>query len=173
VGATQLDISGTSFEFISRESLRDFDRDIANLPYIFRDPHSLDKKIDPRKLQFGSRIDKASGKREEYFTVKEVISPELIRLNNDLVVRLIGVKENPIVNGKAKDFIRSTTKGKRVFLRYDETKYDKDNHLLCYLYLDNKTFINAHLVKQRLVNVDTRFDYKYQERFLKLLTQGS
>ena len=30
------------------------------LPYIFKDPHTLDKKIDVKKLQFGSKIDKDS-----------------------------------------------------------------------------------------------------------------
>ncbi len=33
---------------------------------------------------------------KEYFSVKEVISPELIKLNNGLTVRLIGVKEKKI-----------------------------------------------------------------------------
>ena len=34
----------------------DFGRAAAQLPYVFRDPVPFDKKIDPRKLQFGSRI---------------------------------------------------------------------------------------------------------------------
>jgi site-specific DNA-methyltransferase (adenine-specific) len=29
---------------------------IEALPYIFQDPHKLDKKIDPQKKSFGSRI---------------------------------------------------------------------------------------------------------------------
>ena len=41
-------------------------------------------------------------------------------------------------------------KGKRVFLKYDEIKYDSENYLLCYLYLENKTFINAHLLKKEI-----------------------
>jgi len=31
---------------------------IEQLPYQFKDPHKLDKKTDPRKLTFGSRIEK-------------------------------------------------------------------------------------------------------------------
>ncbi|HWR81800.1 MAG TPA: site-specific DNA-methyltransferase [Candidatus Deferrimicrobium sp.] len=34
--------------------------DFDGLPYLFRDPLKLDKKVDPRKLNFGSRVD-ASG----------------------------------------------------------------------------------------------------------------
>ena len=51
-----------------------FDR----LPYIFRDPHRMDKKIDVKKLQFGSSIDGSSTKRDDLFSVKQVISPEKI-----------------------------------------------------------------------------------------------
>jgi len=35
---------------------KDFTEDIKKLPYIFKDPISFDKKVDPRKLQFGSVI---------------------------------------------------------------------------------------------------------------------
>ena len=33
-----------------------FEERIKNLPYIFRDPHRMDKKVDPQKKNFGSRI---------------------------------------------------------------------------------------------------------------------
>ncbi len=105
----------------------DFIQEIQRQPYIFKDPHILDKKIDVKKLQFGSKIDKdSSSQREELFTVKEVISPEKLRLSNDLTVKLIGIKEDPIIKGKATDFLIEKTKGKRVFLKYDNIKYDKE-----------------------------------------------
>ena len=150
----------------------DFVQEIQKQPYIFQDPHTLDKKIDVKKLQFGSKIDKeSSNQREEMFTVKEVISPEKIRLNNDLTIKLIGIKEDPIINGKATDFLIDKTKGKRVFLRYDNIKYDKENNLLCYLYLENKTFVNAHLIKSGLVDVDNNIEFKYKEKFINLKNQ--
>ena len=43
--------------------------------------------------------------------------------------------------------------------------YDQDNNLLCYLYLQNKTFLNAHLIKEGLVDVDTSIDYKLKRKF--------
>jgi 16S rRNA G966 N2-methylase RsmD len=166
----QKDLNGTTYEFLQQNQLNDFEKEIQKLPYIFKDPHTLDKKIDVKKLQFGSKIDKdSSTKREELFTVKEVISPEKIRLNNDLTVKLIGVKEDPIINGKATSFLIEKTKGKRVFLKYDIVKHDSENNLLCYLYLENKTFINAHLIKNGLVQVDSDIDFKYKDKFLNLL----
>jgi site-specific DNA-methyltransferase (adenine-specific) len=169
----QKDLNGTTYEFLQQKSVTtDFKKEIQKLPYIFKDPHTLDKKIDVKKLQFGSKIDKnSSTKREEFFTVKEVISPEKIRLSNDLTVKLIGVKEDPNINGKATSFLIEKTKGKRVFLKYDKVKYDSEKNLLCYLYLENKTFINAHLIKNGLVQVDSDIDYKYKDKFLKLLHQ--
>ncbi len=158
-----------TYNFISQEK-HDFDykKDVENLSYVFKNPHSFDKKIDLKKLQFGSKLDKNGSKREEYFSVKEVISPEVIKLNNDLTVRLIGVKEKTEINGKAKEYLISKTKGQKVFLKYDEQKYDDKNRLLCYLYLQNKTFINAHLIKNKLVEVDLSNEYKYKSKFISL-----
>lgn len=165
----QADIYGTTFEFLEQTSKADFESEISKLPYIYKDPHKLDKKVDPKKLQFGSKIDKDSATiRENLFTVKEIISPEKVRLNNGLVIKLIGIKEDPFINGRATEYLREKTKGQKVFLRYDNLKYDKDNHLLCYLYLENKTFVNAHLIKSGLVRVDNEIDFKYKTKFQNL-----
>lgn len=164
----QNNLDGTKYEILSQNTTIDFDNEIKNLPYIFKDPHVFDKKIDPKKLQFGSKIDKeSSNKRVELFSVKEVISPEIIRLNNDVLIRLIGIKENKGINGKAKLFLEQKTKGKRVFMKFDEQKYDKDNNLLCYLYLENKTFLNAHLIKNGLVDLECS-KHKYIQKFTTL-----
>ncbi len=98
--------------------------------------------------------------------VKEIISPELIRLNNNIVVRLIGVKEAKKANGKAIEFLKIKTKGQKVFLKYDETKHDKNNNLLVYLYLKNKTFLNAHLIKNGFAEVDLSYNFKNKNRFI-------
>jgi len=142
---------------------------IKELPYQFVDTHKLDKKVDVKKLQYGSKIDaESSGQREEYFTVKEIISPELIKLNNDLIIRLIGIKQNPAMNGQDIAFLREKLKGKRVFLRHDDVKYDNDNRLMAYLYLENKTFINAHLVKAGMAKVDENKEFRYKKKFLEI-----
>jgi len=163
-----------SYEFISQRNVHlDFKKEIENQPYIFKDPHKLDKKIDVKKLQFGSKLDNNGSKREEYFSVKEIISPELLKLSNDLIVRLIGVKENVEVNGKAKEFLINKTRGQKVYMKYDEQKYDDKDQLLCYLYLQNKTFINAHLIKEKLVLVDTAINFKYKNKFIHLLENNN
>lgn len=154
-------------EIIKQPELKiDFKRRIKDLPYQFVDTHKLDKKNDIKGMQYGSKIDKNStGKREEFFSVKEIISPELIRLNNDLIIRLIGIKQNPAINGKATEYLTRKVLGKKVFLKYDEVKHDKENNLMVYLYLENKTFINAHLLKEKLALVDNSVIFKYKKKF--------
>jgi site-specific DNA-methyltransferase (adenine-specific) len=100
--------------------------------------------------------------------VKDIISPELLILNNGLKIRLLGVKENKKKNGEAVNFLKEKTKGQKVSIKFDNIKYDEENNLLCYLYLWNKTFINAHLIKNGLADVDTAYDYKYKAKFLNL-----
>ncbi|MFZ5515528.1 MAG: DNA methyltransferase [Candidatus Zhuqueibacterota bacterium] len=166
LNVNQTDIEGTQYNFLSDSLKKDLKKEIEKLPYIFKDPHKLDKKIDLKKLQFGSRIDQDSSKRQEYYTVKEVLSPILLKLNNDLVIRLLGLKDKKIVNSEAMEFLVEKIKGQKVFLKFDDKKYDEQNRLLCYLYLKNRTFINAHLLKKGLAEVDTTIDFKYKNNFL-------
>ena len=71
-------------------------------------------------------------------------------------------------------FLKEKTRGQKVFLKFDtikydkeKEKYDKESELFCYLYLRNKTFINAHLIKKGLVDVDITFYYKHKSKFLE------
>jgi DNA modification methylase len=88
------------FEIImQKKKVIDFKKEILKLPYIFKDPVKFDKKIDPKKLNFGSKIDNSDHQRESYYAVKEIISSALVVLDNDLKVRLIGIKEKKEMNG--------------------------------------------------------------------------
>jgi len=158
-----------NLEIIKQQEVKeDFSKEIETLPYIFKDPIKFDKRIDPRKLQFGSKIDNNGSKRQDLFTVEKVVSPEILKLGNGLTIRLLGVKHKTHSNNRAVEYLQKATKGTKVFLKYDQKKYDQHNNLLCYLYLKNKTFLNAHLIKNDLVDVDTSSEYKYKSKFLSL-----
>jgi site-specific DNA-methyltransferase (adenine-specific) len=157
------------FEIIfQKKKSINYKEEILKLPYIFRDPVRFDKKTDPKKLRFGSRIDNEDSQRETYYSVRDVISPEILILDNDLKVRLIGVKEVKSLNGEALQFLKDKLRGEKVFLRFDALKHDEKGNLLCYLYLKNKTFINAHLIKNKLAQVDTSHNFKYKSKFIDL-----
>lgn len=163
---SSLSFGEVDYSFEEDDTSFDLDDKMRSLPYMFCDPHKMNSKIDIKKLQFGSKIDKNSKEREEYFSIKEIISPNLIQLNTGLVVRLIGITPDTKVSDQAIDYIKGKTKGRKVFMRFDDVKYDDNNHLLCYLYLDNKTFINAHLLKNKLAMVDANMNYKYKLKFM-------
>lgn len=169
VGVRQNVLFGNaSFEIIKPDRPpHDFREDFERLPYKFVDPVKFDKKVDPRTLGFGSRISGGDQEREEYHGVKEILSPEMLILASGLRVRLLGVRTNPVRRNEAIEFLRERIRGKKVYLRFDATKHDDDNNLLCYVYLENKTFLNAHLIKAGLADVDTRLDYRCKAKFLK------
>lgn len=147
--------------------------EIEKLKYVFKDPISFDKKIDFNKLKFGSKININDGingvKREDYFTVKEILNPNLLRLSNDLIIRLIGIKPLDDLKNEAVTFLENKVLKRPVFLKYDDIKYDRENHLMAYVYMKNKTFINAHLIKKHLCGIDTEYDFKYKQKFLSAL----
>jgi len=165
----QKDILNTEYEFIQQNNLKNnFTTDIKKLSYIFKDSHLLDRKIDPKKLQFGSKIDKNSNNREEYYSVTDIISTEILVLNNGLKIRLLGIKEKETQNGNAREFLKKKVGNQKVFIKFDEIKYDSDKNLLCYLYLKNKTFMNAHLIKSGFAIADRNINYKYKSKFIGL-----
>lgn len=168
VGMHQTDLlAAAEVELIHRhDTPLDSAERMQQLPYIFKDPIQFDKKVDPKKLRYGSRIDDSDQTREEYFTIKRVISPEKIELNNGLQVKLLGIKENKAKRDAAVSFLAEKTRGQKVFMKFDTVKHDANNNLLCYLYLSNKTFVNSHLIRTNLVDVDASMDYKYKQKFL-------
>lgn len=161
-------LSFETTEYVYKRDISFFDVNdkLKTLPYLFSDPHKMGNKVDIKKLQFGSRIDKDKKEREEYFSVKEIISPNVIKLNTGLTIKLIGVEVDDKMEKQAIAYIEEKTKGHKVYMRFDETKYDKQNNLMCYLYLENKTFINAHLIKRKLAIADTVANYKYKSKFI-------
>jgi site-specific DNA-methyltransferase (adenine-specific) len=171
VGANKPIESDVKFEFINQKvENQDWKSKILNLPYQFHDPVKFDKKIDPKKLKFGSKIDFSNPKREKFYSIKEILSPDCFILNNGLKIKLLGVKPRKETLQTALSFLNTKLKNQRVFLRFDNQKYDSEGNLLCYLYLKNKTFINAHLIKNKLVDVENDIEFRYKDKFIKLLS---
>ena len=141
---------------------------IENLPYKFKDPIKLDKKINPKKMNFGSKIDKTDQEKTLYYSVRKIISPTIWLLNNNQIIRLIGLREQSAKTSEAMEYLKSTLSGQKIFLKFDDIKHDEKNNLLCYAYLKNKTFINAHLIKKSLVEVDSNIPFAYKSKFDKL-----
>ena len=163
----QLSLDEDTIEFLEDKENNNYSFD--KLPYIFEDAHKLDKKIDIKKNNFGSKIDNSKEKREDLFSVKEVISPNKILLNNGMEIKLLGIKEKDNFTSQAINYLKEKFNKRKIYLKYDLQKYDKNNNLMCYVYLDNKTFINNHLIRTGFVDVETNFDYSCKSKFIKSL----
>jgi len=161
-----------TFQLITRKKpVKNIPAAIKKLPYVYSDPVQLKVKTDPHRLKFGSKIkitDRTCSIR--LYRIIEVLSSELIRLNNESVIRLIGIKDIPEQRDNAIRYLRSKTVNQKIFLKFDRIKYDPDGKQLAYLYLKNKTFMNAHLLKTGFVTVDDDYDYKYLKKFKKLIS---
>lgn len=166
-GQLSLDLDAGAVTFL--EDRQGASPDLAQLPYLFRDPHRMDKQVDVKKQSFGSKIDGAAQTGQELLRVKQVVSPELIALSDGRVVRLLGVVERPERRQEAMAFLERKFQKRRVFLRFDAVPDDPEGHPRCYVYLDNKTFVNNHLVRTGFVGVDTELDYRCRKKFLSSL----
>lgn len=152
---------------IRDENGHGYEDQIKKLPYIFKDPHLVLRIGDPKKKTYGSNIDGTRTYSEDYFTVKKIISPELIELKDGRTVRLLGVKSKGNKSEAAMEFLTSQAGGQRIFMKFDTPGSDEDGHPFCYMYLKNRKFLNAHLVKNGLADVDTSMEYKHKNKFLK------
>lgn len=146
---------------------KDYKAEHEKLPYKYVEPAHL--KLSKKQIEknFGSKINGTEKQREAYFSVKRIINAELIQLNNDLTIRLIGIKVKPEAAEAASEFLKLKTNKQKVYLKYDALELDDVDGKMAYLYLKNKTFLNAHLIKKGLALAETKYKYKHKERFLK------
>ncbi len=144
---------------------RDFDKKISALPYVFKDPHKLDKKTRLKEQARRLRTDVKRETEIEYYTVKEILGPNLIQIDNGKKVKILGVRIKAKKKEEAILFLRSKTKSQKVMIKFDQNKYDNKRNWQGYVYLKNKTFLNAHLIKAGLAHADKSNNYKYRDRF--------
>lgn len=161
----------TQTEIITQEKNNiDYNKKILSLPYIFKDPIKFNKKIDPNLLKFWSKISmKDNEKKSETYRIKNIISSNILELNTWIKIKLIWVKENIQKKNEAMDYLKQKLNWQSIILKFDNEKFDNENLLLSYVYLKNKTFINAHLIKNWFASVDYSYDFKYQQKFTTLI----
>ncbi len=154
---------------IQKEKKIDYKIKISKLPYIFNDTIKFDKKVDPNKLKFWSKISMEDNhKKVETFRVKKIISPNILELNTWIKIKLIWIQIKDDRKNDAITYLEQKLFWQSIILKFDNEKFDNENVLLSYVYLKNKTFINAHLIKNWFVDVDSTYNYKYQQKFITL-----
>jgi site-specific DNA-methyltransferase (adenine-specific) len=153
-----------TFELHHLEKI-DFDKKISDLPYIFKDPHKLDKKTRLKEQARRLRTNVESKTEVEYYSVKEILGPNLLQIDNGKKVKILGVRIKAKKKEEAILFLKSKTKSQKVMIKFDQNKYDNKKNWQGYIYLKNKTFLNAHLIKAGLAHADKSKKYKYRDKF--------
>lgn len=142
---------------------------IASLPYVFYDGAPMKRRADPKKFHFGSKLDGEGGgsRRENFYRVRAVVGPDKLLLGNGATIRLLGIAPLKQKAAAATAMLREKTRGRTVFLRSDRERRDPEGNPLCYLYLANKTFLNAHLIKAGVAAADRTAAHRHLNKFIK------
>ena len=119
---------------------------------------------DPCRL---SKLSEFRPQEPELFSVMDLRSPTELVLSGNKEVKLVGLREIPEKREAAIEFLWRKTKNQRVFFRTDSNLRAENGVLPVYLYLKNRTHLNAHLIKRGLALVDETAEFKQKERFLK------
>jgi len=114
-------------------------------------------KIDPRKFNF---------KNDRLYRVVDIIDEQTIKLNTGLLVKFLGIKI--IKKEEALEYLRNRILRKEVFLRFDNGAVLNENTVSAYVYLKNKIFVNAYLIKSGIAKADRTKKYKYKTKFIEL-----
>ena len=147
-----LDMFNKKFEIIKREKPITPD----NIDYV---PRIKDAKpvIEPDKFKFG---------KSKLYKVVDVLDDGQLKLDTGLTVKLKGIVITNL--DKTIGYLKQYVLKKKVYLKFDKNYVAEKNYVEAYVYLKNKIFINAYLIKARLAVTDKNADFALKERFLKL-----
>jgi endonuclease YncB( thermonuclease family) len=87
-------------------------------------------------------------------------------LNTGLIVKLLGIKV--IKKEEALEYLRNYILGKKVYLRFDNDSVSNEGVINAYLYLKNRMFVNAYLIKSGIAEADRTKEYIYKTKFIEL-----
>ena len=107
-------------------------------------------------------------------TCIRAVDGDTIVLDGEETVRLIGIdtpetkdlrKPVQYFGEEAYGFTKSLVEGKRVRLEYDQERIDKYGRTLAYVYLEDRTFLNAEIIRQGYGFAYTNYPFKYMDEF--------
>ncbi len=113
--------------------------------------------IEPDKLKFN---------KNELYKVVNILNDGKIKLNTGIVVKLKGIVIKDLE--KVKSYLNEYVLKKNVYLKFDKGYIVKEDYVEAYVYLKNKIFINAYLIKAGLATVDESGDYDLKRRFISI-----
>jgi len=141
-----------NIQIIKRQTPIDVD-EISYVPRI----KDAKPKIDPKKFNF---------KNDRLYRVIDIIDEQTIKLDTGLLVKFSGVKITK--KDEAVEYLKDHILKKEVYLKFDNGSVLDENTVSAYVYLKNRIFVNAYLIKSGMAEADTTKDYKYKTKFIEL-----
>ncbi len=135
---------------------REIPVEVEEISYIPR-IKPAEPKLDPKKFNFNG---------DKLYKVVDVIDTYTIKLNTGLIIKLLGVEV--IKKQLVLEYLNDRVKGKDVYLKFDKDPVLNENTVWAYVYLKNKIFVNAYLIKSGLAVADKTKDYRYKKKFTEL-----
>ena len=143
---------GNNIQIVKRRSKIDIE-EVDYIPRI----KDAEPKIDPKKFNF---------KDDRLYKVMDIIDAHTILLNTGLKVKFLGVKVSK--TEEALKYLKKYILKKEVFLKFDNTDILDEDTVEAYVYLKNKIFVNAYLIKSGIAKAERTKEYKYKAKFIEL-----
>ena len=105
-------------------------------------------------------------RKRDLYRVKEIIDSSTIRLENGWRVTFHGIEVREESNSMALDYLNRYVRGKKVYLEFADDGDTSEDTVSCYVFLENRIFVNREMVKSGLANVASG-SFKHRESFVK------
>jgi modification methylase len=153
----KLGMQGTQ-SFFQQIHIRRRDEQVVDAPLPGYIPRIQDARVlsEPRDIH---------QKAQDVYKVIDIPDERTILLDNGTSVNFLGVAVDKAA--ETRKYLQDYVLGKAVILK--ETRGTGRNGVVSgYVYLKNKIFINAYLIKSGLGSVDDRVEHRYAEKFRRL-----
>ena len=158
----KLDLEQTLFQYLKNIHITKRETAIQ-VDTIHYEPGIKDAKpkIDPKKFNF---------KNGQLYKVIHIVNEHTIQLNTGLFVKFLGIQI--CHKEKALEYLTNRILRKEVYLHFDNGKIINEHTVEAYVYLKNKIFINAYLIKSGIAKVDRTKEFQFKTKFLKLESEA-
>jgi hypothetical protein len=133
--------------------------ELDSIPY---EPSVPDAKplLDSRNLDLN---------RGKMYKVVNIVSEDIIELDTGLLVKFLGL--DVVDKERAVKYLREYVLKKDVIIKVEENLLVSENTVFAYVYLKNKIFVNAYLIKSGIAQADKKKEYKLKKKFLEIENQ--
>ena len=122
--------------------------------------NALQRVANSQTQRFGSIVAADDATKPKGVRVRQILAPNRLRLSDGNEVQLLGIEPLETKENEALNYLEKMVLGNSVFL-----KFDCEAEKRAYVYLANKTFVNAKSIKQGLCKVDRQIEHRHLKRF--------